>query len=151
MNIIICCLCTFLMGIIGPSMFLKLLQSIKYYIFIYTTNREFDKKMNNLEKMKEKGELHDWVELNFTDGTILMCKKTGWCPSLKTFYKIKDIEYLISKQKINEKYKLLAFQEMDKVLIKYNITRDNIVKLQEEISEIENKLTEMQNKEMEKI
>jgi len=151
MNIVFYCLCAFLIGIVGPSMVLKLLQSIKYYIFIYTTNREFDKKMNNLEKMKEKGELHDWVEVNFTDGTVLMCKKTGWCPSLKAFYKIKDIEYLISKQKINEKYKLLAFQEMDKVLIKYNITRDNIMKLQEEITEIENKLTEMQKKEVGKI
>jgi hypothetical protein len=103
-------LTTILLIGIGLGLAVKfLLNNIAYHWAnikaIWRNNAEFAKKQAEVEKMKANGDFHEWVSIPSVNGTMLVCKKTGYTPSLNGFVPVEMIASYLERVKREEEYK----------------------------------------------
>jgi hypothetical protein len=73
---------------------------------VYKNNRRFSKLEKERERiLKENGGVHQWVELKSpSGGKMLVCEKTGWCPSRESFLPASAIEALKKTDQLEQEY-----------------------------------------------
>jgi hypothetical protein len=69
-------------------------------------NKEFAKKQAMVAKMKADGDFHEWITIPTPGGSMLVCKKTGFCPELNGFVAIEMINSYLNRVKQEEEYKV---------------------------------------------
>lgn len=98
-----------LFGLFVGLLSMSLIDNVIYYWTkakkIMSDNKEFARRTKEIKKMKEDGDFHEWVEIPNSTGTTLVCKKTGWTPSLKGFLSVKEVERYLNKVKLEKEYK----------------------------------------------
>ena len=98
----------FLMASIGTIIVVNHLVSniyghLKDFNRIRKMNSKFKELMRKKEEMEENGDYHEWVSINIGDRIIMVCKKTGWIPSNRTFLSLDYVDKLIKREeKLNE-------------------------------------------------
>jgi hypothetical protein len=145
-----------LMGMVSTLVFQKLISNIVKAISdikaVNAQNREFKARMAEMDKMKTNGDFHEWIYLPSTAGEIMVCKKTGWCPSVKGFFSTKLINQHLADKQAEEDYKVFRnkrvlqlatdigknFSETEKIVeavfsIKKDFTLLRLTKLQEDL------------------
>ena len=107
----------------------KLLVSISVYRLIRKNDQQFYNMQKEMEKMKENGEIHEWVSINTGMGDIIVCKKTGWCPSINGFIPKEHIESYQKEQenakKVEEEYAVYEKNKLFDLNTKYGVNMVN--------------------------
>ncbi len=92
-------------GLLGKFFFDRLVDSVNQVKEIMENNRKFKAKMAEMDRMKAAGEFHEWVDVPSSQGTMLVCKKTGWAPSLKGFVPLSAINAYLEQLQAEKDYK----------------------------------------------
>jgi hypothetical protein len=108
---------------------------VRFYILKaqWRNNQELKVKKEELKKMRAMGEFHQWKEMYFTDGSHLVCLKTGWCPTLKGFVDMNRIERYIKAEIMQEEYKAFRAERVNNLASKLVLTIADTEKIVEEI------------------
>jgi hypothetical protein len=83
-----------------------LLPVLDAIYMVYKNNRKFNKLEKEKERiLKENGGVHQWIELKSpSGGKMLVCEKTGWCPSRESFLPASAIEALRKTDQLEQEY-----------------------------------------------
>ncbi len=74
-------------------------------------NKEFYARIQAKEEMKVKGDFHNWIKIPCEMGEeMLVCSKTGWCPSKDAFLSMEYVNKWIQQKKLDEEYQ--AFRKI---------------------------------------
>ena len=92
-------------GVAVPILIRSIQHNLVKIKAILDNNKLFAKKTAEMEEMKVRGELHEWVKVQTAGGQMLVCKKTGWCPDLQGFVSLELVEEYFTKIKAQEEYK----------------------------------------------
>lgn len=93
----------------------KATRVLKAFLVLYRNNKSYNNKLRSKKAMLNRGEMHEWIKIYMGTKEIMVCKKTGWCPSLNGFL---DINYVNSMGELQlvkagfEKYKEQRIAEM---------------------------------------
>ena len=75
---------------------------LKIYSILNIKNN-INKKLQEVKDMKDKGEHHEWVEVNLNGTPVHVCKKTGYVPKHDGFIDTNKLKaYLADKEKLQE-------------------------------------------------
>lgn len=103
-----------------------LLDNIQTYwnklVKIYKNNKDFKELQDSVDQMREKGEMHDWMEMNLGTTKALVCKKTGWCPSQGGFLPMSIINQYIENLKTEEEYQEFRNARVQLIAHENNLT-----------------------------
>lgn len=94
------------LGFIMRFLVSNIITNVQKLKVILNNNKEFQKRQKEVEEMRAKGEVHDWVTVETADGAMLVCKKTGYVPRLKAFVPLEAINSYLLKLEREEQYKL---------------------------------------------
>lgn len=138
-----------IIGSIGGVIVKNLLGAYSAFMHILETNKKFEQKQKVVDEMKSKGEFHEWQELPTPEGNLLVCVKTGWCPSANGFIDIERINSYLTSQKIQKEYKAYRDERVRLLAEKYNYPILTMEQLVEDIFSIKKdfhllKLNELQ-------
>ena len=100
---------------------------------IRQNNIEFKNKQAEVDKMKAAGDFHEWQEIPTMHGMLLVCKKTGWCPSLNGFIEQSRINSYLEAAKMDEEYKAFRKERINNLASKLVLTIADTEKIVEEI------------------
>jgi len=104
---------------------------------IIENNRLFKKKQEEVDKMKAEGGMHEWVSIKVNQGVELMvCRKTGWCPTLNGFIPLKNIESALEMVKSEQEYKIFRDTRVLSIATKYNLSLETTEEIVEKIFSI---------------
>lgn len=108
---------------------------IVYYNFKQNRlkNKEFKRRTKEMEEMLSRGEVHEWVELYIGDTAVLICRKTGWCPTIKGFFNVKDVEYSLKEKEERKLFADFVEKELEKISLNNEIGFDKVNKVYQEI------------------
>lgn len=140
------------MSILGVRAIYKITKGM---VFIVQQSRSFKRKMKEVEQMRERGELHSWVSIPVYGEERLICKKTGWCPSLKGFASKEMIDNYLIKQKKLEQFEAFTDKYFTDIGLIYSLSLNEIKELIEKLNNVHaaygaHTLTEQLKKEGEK-
>lgn len=99
-------------------------------------NRRFKEKQAEVEKMKANGDFHEWVSIPSFDpagGTMLVCKRTGWCPTLKGFISTQHINRYLDNIQAEEEYKSFRAARIQLISAETNLSVSEVERIVESI------------------
>jgi len=128
---------------------LSIRENIKTILKVRGNNKEFRKKVAEVEAMKAGGDFHEWTTIMVGGKEVLVCKKTGWSPNTKSFISKWYIDDYLEVVKREEEYKEFKSERMLQLSDKYGISIEETERLVEQIFEIKKdfalkKMTELQ-------
>ena len=98
---------TLFLGLVWGYFFQFFLSKLIVNLSVWKMHRrakaEYKTLMKNKEEMLARGELHEWIKIPTYNGHVLACKKTGWCPELKDFFRMGYINRLLMHREIEER------------------------------------------------
>lgn len=100
---------------------------------IHQNNKKFAALQKNVDDMRAKGELHEWQEIMTMQGKMLVCAKTGWCPTLKGFLPLQVIQQQLEHAKAEEEYKEFRAARIQLIAHERNMTTAEVERLVEQI------------------
>lgn len=89
-------------------------------------NKKYEEKINEVLKMKEKGEHHEWVDMMVThpvEGRVNthVCKKTGYAPQIESFVKLENVKRIIKSRKEKEEFEKYKEKKLEEYSSQYEI------------------------------
>jgi hypothetical protein len=99
-------------------------------------NRLFKAKRKIVDEMRANGDFHEWVTIQSTQGELMVCKKTGWCPSLKGFVDTNRIESYLYNLKYEADYKVFRAERVGILAKRLSLTDEEVEKVVEEVFSI---------------
>jgi phage FluMu protein gp41 len=137
-----------LIGIVLGLVIRFLLGNISYHWAqikeIMKNNKEFAKKKAEVAKMKANGDFHEWVSIPSTGGTMLVCKKTGYVPSLNGFVPVEMVKSYLNKVKREEEYKAFRDSRVKALADQYRMSLETAEKIVEAIFSIKKDFSVLQ-------
>ncbi len=100
---------------------------------IMKNNRLFKAKQAEVAKMKAAGDMHEWINVPSAGGTMLVCKKTGYAPSLDGFIPMQYINNYLENLKAEEEYKVFRAERIHKMALDNDSTVEKIEKIVEQV------------------
>ena len=100
------------------------------------TNAAFKIKQAEVTKMKAAGDFHEWQEIPTMQGSMMVCKKTGWCPSLNGFIERSRIESYLNDLKREEEYKDYRANRVQQLCQALNMSTQQVEKVVEDVFSI---------------
>ena len=121
-------------------------KNISYYIDQIKKERwnkkRFKELNDNMISMKESGEIHDWITIHSRIGDfedIMVCRKTGWSPTLNGFIPKTTIElyekYIQKQEELEQKFKIFKQNQVSDLSNKYNVPPETIDNIIEDVAE----------------
>jgi len=104
-------------------------------------NRQFKTRMDAMDKMKADGDFHEWIYVPSTTGELMVCKKTGWCPSLKGFFPMQNIKQHLADKQADEDYKVFRAARVEKLSKRLNLAIWDMEQVVEEVFSIKKDFT----------
>lgn len=92
-------------GLFGKIAYDNLLIQIARIKEIIANNKAFKAKEDEVANMRANGDFHEWVDVMTPQGKIMLCRKTGWAPSLKGFVPMTLVNAYFENLKAQEEYK----------------------------------------------
>ena len=118
--------------------------SLKYKANVSKKLRE---KKKEVEKMKEGGDHHEWIEMPVGYQNRHVCKKTGYCPDLDDFIPMSSVELHLSKLETEKKWKDYKEEKLSKMASEYKIDFCDMEEIAEEIYKMKQMFSVQQMKE----
>lgn len=96
--------------------------------------KAFRKKDNEMKAMRERGEFNEWRDLpDGAGGTLTVCIKTGWCPSLKGFIPMERIKKTLDDLKLADEYKLFRNDRLIGIAQQFDLDFNKMEEITESI------------------
>ena len=138
-----------LFGLFANSLIQNTMFHIEKIKLMLANDKLFKQKQQEVADMRPKGVFHEWFDMPKGDGnTIIVCKKTGWCPSLKGFVPMSRIEAYLAAVKAEEEYKVFRNGRVAELAIKMNLDNQQVEKFVEDVFSIKKDYTLMKIKEL---
>lgn len=126
-----------LFGLFGRASIESLLANIEKIKTSMAMNKAFKAKELQVAMMKAKGDFHQWQNLpDGAGGTIMVCIKTGWAPSLKGFIPMENINRVLEDIKAAEEYKVFRNQSVAALAAQHNMDVTAMEKIVEGVFDI---------------
>jgi hypothetical protein len=107
-------------------------------------NKEFAKKQAEVAKMKANGDFHEWVSIPSTGGTMLVCKKTGYVPSLNGFVPVEMVTSYLNKVEREKDYKIYRDLRVMALANQHGMHLESMERLVEDIFSIKKDFSVLQ-------
>jgi len=111
---------------------------------VLARSKAFRKKQKEVEDMKARGEVHEWVTISIPGlgGNMMVCRKTGYVPSKKGFLPIEVIQRHEKTQafekKIQKEYDEFKNERFSSISKDYDIPMEKMEDLMDKICSIYN-------------
>lgn len=123
-------LIAFAIGFLSMPIVQSLIRLIKDLKKSHINNKLFHQKKQEVQNMKDKGEVHEWINLPTIRGQKLVCKKTGWCPELEGFISKTAIDRHLTNTKRQEEtekeYQIFRDNRVTELSIYYNLDEETV-------------------------
>jgi hypothetical protein len=94
-------------GLFGRLALINMFKHIDKIKKQIANNKAFAAKEAQVALMKARGDFHQWQNLpDGSGGTIMVCVKTGWAPSIKGYIPMENINRVLEDIKSAEEYKV---------------------------------------------
>lgn len=100
---------------------------------IRKNNAEFKAKMKIKEDLKANGDHHEWVSIPYGQTEVLVCKKTGWCPTINGFIYMTYINEWLKRKKMDEEYQKFRKNRVELLAEDYEMPYEHMEQLIEKI------------------
>ncbi len=81
-----------------------IMKSLRNIKAINANNKEFRSKVKAKEEMQAKGEYHEWIRIPYGTEERLVCKKTGWCPTINGFLAMGYVNSWVERLGMEKEY-----------------------------------------------
>ena len=124
-----------IIGAIAISMFVTkiIIANIRYIKFLRAKNRKFQALMKAKKDLQESGDHHDWETIPFGTEEVLVCMKTGWCPSKNGFIPMEYIKEWERRKKLDEEYQTYRKGKVEALAEDYEMPYEHMEELIEKI------------------
>lgn len=122
-----------LLGLFGLAVLKNLKKTWAEVQAIRENNKKFRAKQEEVKKMKEKGDLHEWITVPSINGEIMVCKKTGWSPTLNGFIPMDLLNDHLFKIQIEKEYKEYRNKRVSKLAAELGFTETKMEDVVEKI------------------
>ena len=104
-------------------------------------NAEIARRKQMVADMKARGEFHEWVTIQQKDikGDIHdphVCKKTGWCPSLQSFFQMAYVKEAVLREEYKNKYETYRDEQVEMLSTKFKHSRAEMEEIVESVFDI---------------
>ena len=124
-------------GLFGRGVVDSLMSNIEKIKYQLAMNKAFKAKEAEVAEMKARGDFHEWKDLpDGAGGTIMVCVKTGYCPSLKGYIPMANINRALEELKTAEEYKVFRNQSVATLAANHNMTVEAMEKIVEGVFDI---------------
>lgn len=103
---------------------------------IINQKKEYRKLQKNVDAMKAKGDVHQWMDMKFNGTIILVCEKTGWAPTLQGFIPMHLIRAYREEQQSIEDFKSFRAARIELIARENQMTVDQTERLVEQVFSI---------------
>ena len=141
-------------GAVAIAAFLIFLlrSQIEHIKHISANNKAIDEKHKQRDEMLARGEIHEWMKVVYGFDEVLVCKKTGWCPTLEVYFTIEFMREQESRIKTSEELKQYTEQKMNELAQRYGTSPSTMDQIADDIYSIKKnffleKMTRESNKE----
>lgn len=89
-------------------------------------HKKYEEKLDEVLKMKEKGEHHEWIDMMIThpvEGRVNthVCKKTGYAPQLESFVSLESVKRVIKSREEEEEFQKYKEKKLEEYSSQYGI------------------------------
>jgi hypothetical protein len=112
-------------------------RETKTLIQIYQNNKLFKQKTKECEAMLASGEMYDWISAQIQGKNAYICRKTGWCPNLETFFPVELVAQYDKEQKRLARYEIYAFKRVNEIAQEYGMNNGDIKGIVDKVARIE--------------
>ena len=109
---------------------------IKKIQAILKNDKLFKAKQAEVAQMKASGGYHEWVKIVDAEGELLVCKKTGWCPSLEGFVSVEKVKTYLDKVQAEIEHREYRDARVLALSVKMNLSLADTEKFVEEVFSI---------------
>lgn len=120
---------------IGLSLFFasRVWFTLKACYYMYKIDKLYRKKKKEREAMLDKGEVHEWVTIPYGMQEVMVCKKTGWCPSLNGFIPMNLVGSQLKLQDIKKGFDEFKNQKLIEWAKEFNVTTERMQEFVESV------------------
>lgn len=139
-----------LLGYLIYDRILTIVKVVKRILKDREANNKYFENLKKVEKMKSKGEHHEWVDMGINHPTMgfvntHVCKKTGYAPAIESFISMEYIERILNAKKDEEEFQEYKEEKLKEYALKYGI--DEVQEVYEKMITIKKdyKIKKMEN------
>ena len=124
--------------IIGCLSIIRIAYNIMMYHIriiksIHANNKEFKRRMKNKNDMQAKGDGHEWINIPYGTEEVMVCKKTGWSPTLNAFLSMEYVNMWLKRQEREKEYQAYREEKMILLAEKHGINKEKMEEIAEGI------------------
>lgn len=108
-------------------------RSYRYAKYEQEKNKRFKQQALLRQEMLAKKEPHEWTNIMLSNGVkVLVCKKTGYCPSHEVFVDIRYVQSQLKAKEMQEKFNKHKADKIKKWAGELNLSESQVANLIEE-------------------
>lgn len=109
------------------------IRSIRKYSALMQNQKKYEEKMKEKEEMQARGEYHEWVTIPIGAQEVMVCKKTGYCPSRNSFFDVKGVQRIVAEQELAKRYEVHREEKIKLLASMYGLSIEDLENLADEL------------------